>query len=156
MCLVIDFLNKKIPEINISKKKLNEDSVGKIYFDKTIIVADLLMNGEKHVFDLDSNPNDICLNEDQIIISYWDDKCLKIYDKDLNFIKRVGRINGKEFKPCGILANFIEKIFYICDIQSHRILITDLDFNFIKSVGSKGSENCQFNSKEGWIPSLEN
>jgi hypothetical protein len=35
-------------------------------------------------------------------------------------------------------------------------LITDLDFNFIKSVGSQGSENCQFNSKEGWIPSLEN
>ncbi len=26
-----------------------------------------------------------------------------------------------------------------------RILITDLDFNFIKSVGSRGSENCQFN-----------
>jgi hypothetical protein len=23
--------------------------------------------------------------------------------------------------------------------------VTDLDFNFIKSVGSKGSENCQFN-----------
>jgi hypothetical protein len=55
------------------------------------------MNGEKHVFDLDSNPNDICLNEDQIIISNWDDKCLKIYDKDLNFTKRVGRINGEEF-----------------------------------------------------------
>jgi hypothetical protein len=29
---------------------------------------------------------------------------------------------------------------------NHRILMTDLDFNFIKSVGSKGSQNCQFNT----------
>ena len=40
MSRVIDFLNKKIPEINISKEKFNEDLLGKIYLDnknKTII-----------------------------------------------------------------------------------------------------------------------
>jgi hypothetical protein len=121
--------------------------LGKIYLDKkykSITVEDLLKNGEKHVFDLDSKPCDICLKEDEIIISQWDDKCLKIYDKDLNFIKIVDRINGEEFDPSAILANFDEKQFYICDNLNHRILITDLDFNFIKSVGSQGSENCQF------------
>jgi hypothetical protein len=141
-------LKKKIPEINISKEKFNEDSLGKIYLDKntkSVIVGDLLKNGEKHVYDLDYNPYDICLKEDQIIISYYEDKCLKIYDKDLNFIKRVDRINGEEFGPIGILANFEKKQFYICDYFNDRILITDLDFNFIKSVGSKGSQNCQFN-----------
>jgi hypothetical protein len=113
--------------------------------DKTIIVAELLRNGKKHVFDLDSMPYDICSKDDQIIISHCDDFCLKIYDRDLNFIKKVDRINGEEFKPLGILANFEKKQFYICDMYKHRILMTDLDFNFIKSVGSKGSGNCQFN-----------
>jgi hypothetical protein len=121
--------------------------LGKIYLDnknKSVIVADLLKNGEKHVFDFDSKPYDICFKEDQIIITHWDDECLGIYDKDLNFIKRVDKINGNEFHPSTILANFDEKIFYICDMYTHRILMTDFDFNFIKSV-SAGSENYKFN-----------
>ncbi len=113
--------------------------------NKSVIVAELLKNGEKHLYELDSKPYEICLKEDQIIISDRDDYCLKIYDKDFNFIKRVDEINGEEFNPLGILANFNEKIFYICDSLNDRILITDFDFNFIKSVGSKGSQNCQFN-----------
>ncbi len=60
-------------------------------------------------------------------------------------IKTVDRINGEKFQPATILANLDEKQFYICDSLNYRILITDLDFNFIKSVGSKGSEMHQFN-----------
>jgi hypothetical protein len=93
---------------------------------------------------LDSESFDLCLKEDQIIISHFDDKCIKIYDKDLNFIKTVDRINGEKFRPSTILANLDEKQFYICDYLNDRILITDLDFNYIKSVGSKGSEMHQF------------
>jgi hypothetical protein len=140
-------LKSKIPEIKISKENFNEDLLGKIYLDnknKSIFVAELLKNGEKHVYDLDSMPYDICSKNDQIIISH--SNCLKIYDKDLNFIKKVDRINGEEFYLSTILVNLDEKQYYICDEVNHRILITDLDFNFIKSVGSKGSENCQFNS----------
>jgi hypothetical protein len=74
-----------------------------------------------------------------------DDKCLTIYDQNLNFIKQIDRINGEEFQPSSILANFNEKQFYICDNLNDRILITDFEFNFNKSVGSKGSESCQFN-----------
>jgi hypothetical protein len=113
--------------------------------NKTVIVADLLKNGEKRVYDLDSGPYDICYKEDQIIISHIHNKCLKIYDKDLNYIRKVDRINGEEFEPLTILANFEKKEFYICDYLNDRILKTDLDFNFIKSVGSEGSRNCQFN-----------
>jgi hypothetical protein len=148
MFLLINFLNIKILEIDISKEKFHEDYLGKIYLDyrnKSIIVADLLKNGEKHVFDLDSEPYDICLKEDQIIMSHFFDECLKIYDKNFNFINRVDRINGEGFVPRTVLANFEKKQFYICDNHNNRILITDLDFNFIKSVGSEGSDNCQFN-----------
>ena len=140
-------LKSKIPEIKISKENFNEDLLGKIYLDnknKSIFVAELLKNGEKHVYDLDSMPYDICSKNDQIIISH--SNCLKIYDKDLNFIKKVDRINGEEFYLSAILANFDVKQFYICDNLNDRILITDLDFNFIKLVGSTGSENCQFDN----------
>jgi DNA-binding beta-propeller fold protein YncE len=68
---------------------------------------------------------------------------------DFNFIKRVDEINGEEFRPITIFSNFDEKKFYICDNLNDRILITDLDFNFIKSVGSTGSGNCQFLSPYG-------
>jgi hypothetical protein len=116
------------------------------YGNKSNIVADLLKNGEKHVFDLDSEPYDICLKEDQIIMSHFYDECLKIYDKNLNFIKRVDRINGEGFVPRTVLANFELKQIYICDNHNNRILITDLDFNFIKSVGSQGSDKFEFNT----------
>ena len=95
---------------------------------------------------MDFAPRDICLKEDQIIISSWNDNCLKIYDKDLNYIKTVDRINGEEFYPSAILVNLDEINFYICDSSNHRILITDLDFNFIKSFGSKGYAMHQFNA----------
>ncbi len=118
--LLINYLNKKIPEIDISKEKFNEDFVGKIYLDfrnKSIIVADLLKNGEKHAFDLASNPYDVCLKEDQIIITHWDDKYLGIYDNDLNLIRKVDRINGKKFHPSTVLANFENKNFTFVIIQ---------------------------------------
>ncbi len=55
------------------------------------------------------------------------------------------RINGEEFQPLTILSNFNQKQFYICDDLNTKILITYLDFNFIKSVGSTGSEILQLN-----------
>ncbi len=97
------------------------------------------------IYDLDCDPIDLLINDDKIIISHWNDKCLTIFDNDFNFIKRVDRIAEEEFKPSAIFANFEKKQFYICDNLNHTILMTDLDFNFVKSVGSEGSENCQFN-----------
>jgi hypothetical protein len=65
---------------------------------------------------------------------------------NLKLIKRVYRIKGEAFKPAAIIANFDKKIFYIYDLYIYRILITDFDFNFIKSVGSRDAENCQLDA----------
>ena len=62
---------------------------------KSDIVEDLLKNGEKKIYDLNFKPMDLLLKEDQIIISHCDDKCLIIYDKELNFIKRVVKLMEK-------------------------------------------------------------
>ena len=66
---IIQFLKKKNPELHISKGKFNADLLGicfsKIYLDnqnKSVIAAfDLLKNGEKNLFGLDSKPFDIYL-----------------------------------------------------------------------------------------------
>jgi hypothetical protein len=84
------------------------------------------------------------LNNNEIIITDCRNNCFIIYDKDLNFIRKVDKINREIFSSSTILANFDEKKFYICEYINDRILITDLDLNFIKSVGSGGSRNCEF------------
>jgi hypothetical protein len=56
---------KKIPDINISKEKFNEDFLGKIYLNyrnKSLIVADLLENGEKQIYELNYEPIDLYRN----------------------------------------------------------------------------------------------
>ena len=56
--------------MNFSKEKVNEDFIGKIYFDennKSINVEDLLKNGEKCIYDLDIQPVDLSIIDDRII-----------------------------------------------------------------------------------------
>ena len=49
--------------------------------------------------------------------------------------------NGKCFKPVFLTSNS-KKSIYITDYD-HQIILTDLNFNFIKQFGSKGSTNQQ-------------
>ena len=137
----------KVPQVKISNEKANEDLIGVIYFgirNKSTDIEELLKNGEKKIFDLNIKPRNLVLIDDQIIISSFDDRCLMAYDKDLNFIKRIDRINGEIFAPLALECNFKEKKAYICDCLNHRVWMTDLDFNFIKSVGTFGTDDYQF------------
>jgi hypothetical protein len=110
-----------------------------------IDVEELLKNGNKDTFDIDVKPCEIVVFQDnQILSTNHDEKCLTLYDHNLNFVKRIDRINGEIFHPLGIAINFEEKRLYISDNYNHRIIMTDLDFNFIRSVGSKGTEYSKF------------
>ena len=128
--------------MNFSKEKVNEDFIGKIYFDennKSINVEDLLKNGEKCIYDLDIQPVDLSIIDDRIILANYYGKCLTVYDKDLNLLKRIDKINGKGFQPIAIQVNLKEKFIYICDFENFKILMTDFHFNLIKSIGSQGA-----------------
>ena len=87
----------------------------------------------------------IALPNNQIMSLDYLEKSLTIYDQNLKLVKRIDRIGGGLFAPLAIFINLEEEIFYIADNQNNRILMTDFDFNLIKSIGSRGKENDQFN-----------
>ena len=85
------------------------------------------------------------MDNNQIISANYHDKCLTLYDKNFNLSKRIDRINGELFAPIGLTVNHTEMSIYISDYDNNRILNTDLEFNKLKSVGSSGSGDNQFN-----------
>ena len=55
-------------------------------------------------------------------------------------IKCVGREGGKEGEfddPRGLTVR--DNLVYVCDRNNHRIQVFDLDLNFVRSIGSRGS-----------------
>ena len=92
---------------------------------------------------LDFDPfNAQTLSNNQILVTSLEH--LSIYDENFEQIERKDKINDQKIEPCGIALNLEKEIAYITDLLSHRILMIDFKFNFIKSVGSKGMEYNQF------------
>ena len=122
--------------------------LGQLYFShhkQANDVIDLLLNGKKETFDLNVAPYDIIvLANNQILTTNYNEKCLTIYDENLELVKKVNRINNEIFGPIAIVLLPEEETFYILDCSNHRILVTDSDFKFVKSFGSFGKSNNQF------------
>ena len=68
---------------------------------------------------------------------------LRLYDQNLQLVKKIESLNGLSFASLGFELNLEEKKFYIPDVQHHRIIMTDFEFNFIKVFGSLGNSNDQ-------------
>ena len=65
-------------------------------------------------------------------------------------IQRLIKINGESFSFIEEFAINQEKgELYILDYIYNRIIVTDLEFNFIKYFGSPGDKNNQFNYPRG-------
>ena len=121
--------------------------IGKINFVNrdTIESVDLIQNGKQEIFHLDATPSDILVfSNNQILTVNSKNKCLSLYDQNLKLIKRIRRIGVEMFRPSAVALNMEEEKLYILDHQHNRILMTDLEFNLIKSVGSRGIENEHF------------
>ena len=59
-------------------------------------------------------------------------------------IKCVGRKGGKEGDPRGLILR--DNLVYVCDRNNRRIQVFDLDLNFVRSIGSRGSGRGEFNA----------
>ena len=87
--------------------------------------------------------HDLCiLSDNRLIIAGFEDEHLAIYDQGLNLIEKIDKINNQAFKPYAITLN--NNICYILDWEKHCIIMTDFNFKFIKSIGSKGSTIDKF------------
>ena len=62
---------------------------------------------------------------------------------------KIDKINGEVFIPYGIILDENKMRLYISERKNHQILMTDIAFNRVKSVGSLGNTNNQFNDPCG-------
>ncbi len=73
---------------------------------------------------------------------------IELYDQYLNHLKTVDNFDGETFNPYGVALNDKNEI-YISDRLNNRILMIDLDFKKIKSIGSKGYGKNEFRNPAG-------
>lgn len=66
----------------------------------------------------------------------------------MNLIKTIDEIDDDSIKPTGITTNGSSRI-YLTDQSSHSVIMTDIEFNKIKSYGSFGEDDTQFNRPFG-------
>jgi hypothetical protein len=109
----------------------------KTFGENHMNVTDLVKHGDMKFFELKHEPIEIMILKNHEILCSG---CgiLKLYDQNFNLIKIIDKINGEKFFLSGISMNEEAKKIYISDIfysDNHKIIMVDLDFNFIKSVG---------------------
>ena len=86
----------------------------------------------------------IVLLNNQILMAHFSAGCLGFYNENLKCVKRIDKINGEKFSPIGIALQLKEKKLFLADNMNHRIIMTDLEINFLKSIGSSGTGINQF------------
>jgi hypothetical protein len=98
---------------------------------------------------LENSPNDLCLLPNNMIaLSNSTQKNICVHDEDLNLIKLINKIDNDTFHPLRLETNN-ENLIYITEFSKCQVIMTDLNFNKIKSVGSMGSNFDQFNYPNG-------
>jgi hypothetical protein len=120
--------------------------------NRNINVKDYLKNDNstREIIDLNVQPFDIIvLPNNQILSSNYNDKCLTLYNDNFSLINKIDKINGEVFIPYGIILDENKMRLYISERKNHQILMTDIAFNRVKSVGSLGNTNNQFNDPCG-------
>ena len=110
-----------------------------------------LKKDEFDIFELKSRPQEILvLNNNNLIVAGWeDDFFMTLYDQDFKVIKTTNEINGSLIQPTGLAVNTLTDQLFISNIDEHQIIITDFEFNKLKTFGSRGSNNEQFSFPAG-------
>ena len=113
---------------------------------KEIDVKELLINGKREIIELNVGPWDILvLPKNRVLCSNYDNRCLTLYDENLNLIRTIDKINEESIQSLGIaIDDYDENHLYIAEPVRNQILKTDLEFNKINSVGHTGTGDNEF------------
>lgn len=84
------------------------------------------------VININESATDVCaLPDDHLLVTSFDNGCLTIYDKHYKLVKIFDKINNQPISAFSACTNGIDKL-YVCDYINNRIIMTDLQLNFIK------------------------
>jgi hypothetical protein len=114
-------------------------------------IRDQIRSAQYIINDLEIRPFDsIILPNDLILFANRDDKKLTLCDENFRIIKTIDKIENRGFYPEAVaVAIDSPKRIYFTNRDSHEVIMTDLNVNKIKSFGSIGQLNDQFNDPCG-------
>ena len=133
---------------NVSEEILHSNIVGKLSYKKTCEkqnkhVKVKLENREFQVKNLEVLPVDICVLPNKKLLCAnskpWN---LTLYDETLSHVGTIDQIENLKIRPLSITTNNKDMIFIAC---VDEIIATDLNFNIISRIGSKGCDIDQLN-----------
>lgn len=139
-------------KFNISEFKIDLKCIGEINYTNNDRLFTRLRSKTYKTIYLNVSASDVCeLPNGNLLVSSYNNSNITIYDKNFKLIRVVDRINGQSFNPLSAATNDIDKV-YISHCQNNRIIMTDIDLNFIKystiSTNDFGDPYgiCYFNS----------
>ena len=139
----------------MSDLTVDKNFIGQIFFNyrslgniKDLSILNRLKTGDYRQTTTKVRPSDICvLSNGYILAANCKDLNLTLYDSNIKAVKTIDKISYQSFKPISI-ASKGDKI-YICDIGSHRIIRTDLEFRRTALFGSQGFGSSHLNHPHG-------
>ena len=88
-----------------------------------------------------------CVQYDKyLIVSDRDEHCIKVHDRDGNFLYQFGKQgegDGEFNEPFGLFVNKAGHLM-VCDTENHGVQVFDLSGKFIAKFGTKGSRIREF------------
>jgi hypothetical protein len=132
-----------------SRDKIVADSIGKFVKNekKTNPIKLMLKYPKFRTLNLDVEPYSICVlpNGNLLSCNY---ESLSLYDKTLQKLKTVSKIDTQSLFCFYATTNNKDKI-YFSNSEENQIIMTDLELNKIKFVGSYGKGNENFDYPRG-------
>ena len=147
-----DKLNFQINEEKVDGKIIGDiDFVfkNKSIFTKTNIINRIKTRKFSTIYT-NFRSTDSCLIFDQnyLLMANYRDNCLTLYDKNFNQFQKIDKFNGFNINPFGVTTNNLDRI-YVTDRDNHRIFMFDYKFKIISVIGSRGSNQYQFQYPRG-------
>ena len=146
-----NYLIIKIPFFKITTNIIEDDDIiGRLFLiNKHKDIPDLLKIENKEYIHLDnipliltvlSNNRLLVLNKLNDDIDDYYSQRFTILDENYNFIKQVEKINSESISSIQEMnVNHEKGEVHLLDLDSERIIVTDLELNFIKYFGSRGN-----------------
>ena len=139
-------------DIKISDEKVTDSLIGKLVsrtsnietntknrFINKDAINNAIKDSKFETINLVNSFDDFCiLPNDCIAFVSYDEENITVYNEMFDLTKVVNQIGTIDFKPKGITINDRNQIF-ITNLLKHQIIMTDLEFNLIKTFGSIGT-----------------
>ena len=145
-------------DFKVSESEIHESLIGEIVSNYPVVslknskvpqsaenIRKALKSSVNETIDLSYPFDDFCvLPKNKLVLAHSADSCLTVYNENLNKLETIREIERNvKFSPKGIATNSKDRI-YITDWKTHQIIITDLNFQFIKKFGSLGPNYNSF------------